>query len=254
VSPDGQRFAMAGVSRLLGVFALGEEAPQAEVENRWGRPTRLAFTPEGDQVLIGGGDQHVHRVRLADGEELKAYGMHLGQVMGVAVARQGRVVITISAVTRDGRTAFDNQVRVFDTAKGTYVASVPLSVSPTCLRVSGDQTTFAVGNERGEVLIGDQYAGKLVGSLPAPKDAGSVTAVAFSPDRKTVYAAYEGLGSAGACLRAWELDAERLTHERILGATPTSLALGAGGRTLLVGTRAGRVELWDVSALAPVGG
>jgi hypothetical protein len=246
VTPKGTSFALEGKSgswRWLANGTLGSAAiPPDPI-------LTMSFSRDGTTLLEGGQSHWVHLREQPGGKELRAYGQHNGYVVGVGFTRNDELVISASSAAAGGSSPLDNGLRFFNAASRKYVGSIFFTDPPTCLSASPDQHHVVVGLSNGELVVVDQRVVEEVDAFSPPGRStahpSAVVAVSHSPDGSTVYSVGGASGFPGF-LRVWDAVEGTLVREIKLSATPTSLDISPDGSGALVGTAAGRVELWTV--------
>jgi WD40 repeat protein len=218
-SDEVQRFAghtgpVRGVAFLPGGYALscGGDGTVRAWQVRTGReagrleapvPLRcLAVTPDGACVLAGGEDGVARLWRLRDGRELARFDHGDGPVTGVAVAPDGRRVLTAGCWPRPGAPAKQSMewyLRLWDVGTGAEVCAFPAHTQPIRgLSFSPDSRRAVSGAFDGGVRLWDVAAGREARGLAAHRAA--VGGVAFSPEGGRVLS-----GAADGTLCLWML-------------------------------------------------
>jgi WD40 repeat protein/tetratricopeptide (TPR) repeat protein len=228
----------------------------------------LAFTPDGQALLVGTGvraypvPSSARLVEVPSGRFLTPSLRHAGSIRGVAVTPDGRTLLT---------GAMDKTVRFWEAATGDPLGNpLPMPGEVKSLAISADGRMLAVGCNNGEALIFSLPDRRQVGpALPHPSE---VFAIAFHPD-----GAILATGSMDSNARLWDLATRRildapsysiplgrmsawdLTSRRLLGAPLVhhnyvwSLTFSRDGLHLLTGSEDKFARLWDLS-LAPTAG
>lgn len=242
---DGLRLAAASGDARLTVWDMPEGEPVAGAADPaddaghrvavLGPPVRVASAADGRLTLWG----------AADGEG-RAFAPAREGVRCVAASAEGDWVVWAggggSARLADARTG--KRTREFDCGGG------PLGP----VAAAADGRTFAVARpDDGSVWVWDTGQAEAVHVLAAAADGDTPTALAFSPDGKTLYVAgIDRLQSSGTdggvCV--WDLEARECRATLEGGAL--ALALTPDGSMLVVALRDGGVARWEVPALVPV--
>ncbi len=235
-----------------------------EVEGEGGEKLPIDFTvravvflAEGD-ALVGGTSQWLRRRELPGGREVRTYGQINAETIGLGLLSDGTAFASINAVSAKSTSPFDNQVHCWEVRSGDHLYSLPLPERPSALAVSPDQDTFAVGTERGLLLLFSLEARSEKATLRAPgaeqAHEGPVRALAFAPDGQTLYSCGGRVSPLQTrVLAAWSVaTGERLRAREALDAVPIHLSVAGDGQTLaLVGEEVGRVEVWRADTWGP---
>jgi WD40 repeat protein len=266
VSPDGRLLAVAGENRI-GIWDLKNKKPITAGIDVPGRVLCLHFTPDGNRLVSGGGDQRVRFWNPATGKE-----------SGPSLPDQGTSV-THLAFPGDGKTLLTataaGVVRLWDLAasRECWVQSLPgppigLACSPdgSMVAIVGDfglrLLTLARGNARkepavkplgmggcqvaflldGKSLVVGNRQGKVILLVTAYEtiansfDTGSeeLVSLTLSPDGSTL-----ATTSRTGWLRFWNLVSWQLTTSRDQLPDPVhAMAFLPDGRTLVTANRA----------------
>jgi WD40 repeat protein len=251
LAPDGRILATSSHDGTLRIWELGDRQPKLRVTfSADADPTSLAFTPDGKKLISGNADQTL-RVWDVSGERprlLKKLGQSQGradEIWGLAVSPDGKTAATA------GR---QHSFVLWDlTAEGSKSPSVPKGPRRYhgALTYSPDGRTVASGNSDDGTLrlwnVADPNAPQLRFVLDAHKQArsrhGTVHAVAFAPDGKTLVSA----GDDGV-VRFWNLSGEapkqRMTLDLAKG-SDGSVHFSPDGSKLVVAYGSGYVLLCD---------
>jgi WD40 repeat protein len=199
-----------------------------------GKARMWRMTPDGKHVLVGTAGKTVRVWEMSTGRELAALSGHTGQANHVAVAADGRTVVT------GGQDPF---VLVWDWPAGKLRRRIdfPLrrEVSKLNITADGKRLQVLLWGE-GALRLFDLSTGK---ELPGPREAhtGQVTGVAITGDGRVVSA---GLDDT---FRVWDLATGRQLLRRATGHPhgPSALAVSADGRWVATGDlNEGRVQVF----------
>ncbi|HEX2876150.1 MAG TPA: caspase family protein [Polyangiaceae bacterium] len=162
---------------------------------------------------------------------------HLGQIEALALASDGRNLVTASS---------DGSLKVWDVETSAMLRTFQTKSPVRSVRLMPDGRRALAGYQSGDIVLWDLATGEQVFTLSGDKS--SVDALAIAPDGVR---AYSGSSMAGSQLAVWDL-AERRQVQSI-EAHPYgihTLALSADGRYLASGggTRDGRVKIRDTQS------
>jgi WD40 repeat protein len=182
--------------------------------------------------------------QLGHGERATLAG-HRGLVNAVALSPDDLVVATGSA---------DGTAKLWDAISGLERATLgPHKAAVTAVTFSGDGATLASADAGGTIRLWNARTGKesyMQGGMPLATLAaggGSVRALAFSPDSKTLAAAGRDKDKKGV-IRLWDIKERKTTvtltgHEGAINA----IAFAPGGKVLASGGEDHAVILWDLA-------
>ncbi len=209
-SADGARLAMSGTDGLLRVARVPDLSPAIAPRrvSRAGRTTAIAFTPDGDGLLVG---RREGDVLVLDGATGRPTGVALpvvddGAAYAVAYSPDGRILVT----SGDGGRLLRWDARTL-TRTGPalrFHRSYPYAVA-----FSPDGELFATSDDAGEIAVWETRTGRRINRFRAQGEL--VFDLAFTGDRELVSAATSGLVR-------WDVDA-----------VPVGTRLGADGERLV---------------------
>jgi hypothetical protein len=223
--------------------------------------TVLAFGPSGE-VLAGAlrdPRDGLHRVRLIDrpGKRMtEELGGTRSQARALAFTRSGLLLVACGEPFR-GKPPFETEhsLVAWDVATGEERWRLASWAEMACLTVSPDERLVAAGASSGQVHLVD-LAGPAAGHRQLVSGvrgegllqqevahADGVKVVAFSPDGARLYTV---ASDETAELRVWSVADGRELRAPVACPVPgTTLEVSPDGATVLLSTRAGRVELWS---------
>jgi hypothetical protein len=254
-SPDGKVLAaVGGTPGRYGEVRFFDGATGKLVSSRRiGRDTlfRGSFDPAGKAVAVGGADGAVHVIPVDAGAPAGRFDLHSDWVMDVAYTPDGTMLVS------GGR---DKTTKVTSVETGKLLRLVDTSTEP--IRSVGADAADAISAGAPQSLIafdfkialsGVEVTGAGNGAQPVNKrnqyaknfegQPGEVLDLALSADRKR-------LAVAGnfAEVRIYEVNSrKRITQLAKLPAPIYGAALNRDGSLLLVGSKSGRVQLYDVA-------
>jgi WD40 repeat protein len=239
MTPDGKTVVTGGADHLVKVWDTASGRERITLRGHLKMVWSVAVSRDGKTVVSGSDDRTV-RVWEADTGRVRAtLRGHRGVVRSVALAPDGQTVASGS---------HDKTVRLWDVAtRQERFRLLGHHSSILALAFMVDGRTLATGNigldERdrpvpGEIKLWDVATGTertTFKRLP-----GSVLALAFSPDGRTLAASQNGV------VTLWDVATgrERTTLKGI-NAKVRSLSFTADGRTLATGSADRLVQLWD---------
>jgi WD40 repeat protein len=279
-SPDGKTVAagLPPAAKPPGSARLWEAAtgaPRAGLPGPGGSVVALAFTADGQSLVLGYADHIVRLWRPAGRPEAVTLPGHdPEEAWAVAFAPDGRTLASSGedhavrlwdAATAEARRAlkghrslvscvafapqgkrlasggYDKTVKLWDAAGGKLLASLEGHTGALrCLAFSPDGKVLASGGKDGRVKVWDVATGRE--RLTLAGHTNQVRGVAFSPDGRL-------LVSAGHDQRVRVYDAATGRERYLLwtGDEVQSVAISGDGQVLVAGHKAGVVRLWDLA-------
>lgn len=273
-SADGQRLMTAAADQTIRFWS--RRSGQLLDVLRSHGDTATAIDPDFQWLVQAGGDGHVQLFDVRRGELLERLDAHRSFAMAVAVSPDGRgfasggrdgslrvwsrppapatsvlrgheVWVEALAFTREQvlLSAGEDGVRQWSLAEGNVLEPRAFGAEAVTLAVSPDRTRIAAGTPRGTVRVLDAPSGRPL--LELSGITGSVRALAFAPDGKTLAA-----GDTSDIL-LWSLPSGSLLG-RLRGHTQKiwALAFDPTGSRLASGAMDKTVRVWDVERLQPL--
>ncbi len=156
---------------------------------------------------------------------------HAAKTDAIVFSLDGRLLATGSA---------DRTVKLWDTANGNELRTLPVGIGAKALAFSPDGQTLVVGGTDGALQWWDVTLGEKKESAKA--DATVVTALAFSPDGRWLVMG----GLADAALKVWDATTRQRVRE-ITGLSEwiTALAFSPDGARLAAGNAVGAAKSWS---------
>ncbi len=265
LSADGKTAATASLARPVKLWNLAEGKETVHLAGPGEPAVALNFAPDGKGLVLttirkGGGGKfgfNIKAVQAASAGKGKPSLQPLLDLFAVysLSPNHGKpapaVALDPARLDRPLAMLFGGP----DAYAGLVSGIIPLPghiISPMCLVRSPDRKLLAVGGLETPIpfqpLVQSQEGAVLLWDLTAnqPKcilkgQAGPVTAVAFSPDSKTVAAS-----SFDRTIRLWEVATQK-GQARIkgLGAMALTLTFSPDGKRLASGSADGVIKLWD---------
>jgi len=195
-----------------------------------------AFAPDGATLASAPNDRTVRLWRVADGALLFTL---QGGALNMAFAPDGATLASGSG----------KMVLLWRVADGVLLHTLQHTGSVTSVAFAPDGATLASASVDGTVQLWRDPDGALLHTL---QDTGWVT-VAFAPDG-AIIASASADGTArlwrvadGVLLRTLRLRTGSVVLNALRGeSSPESVAFSSDGATLVIGTREGRVVLWNL--------
>jgi len=204
LSPDGQRIAGGGWSRVLSVFDTATGRVIAQHRSAHAFPiSAIAFS--GDGAKLATADAAGTIKIWADAQKLNSKSTalltlkgHLGAINTVSFSSDGKRLVTTSA---------DKTARVWDLEDaGAALRPLERSGSSSVAHFSPDGQLIAAKHGSGNVRLWDAATGRLVRELSVG-DKGSIQSLAFSPtDNRLLAVGYGGQADV-SYVALWDIDA-----------------------------------------------
>jgi WD40 repeat protein len=238
-APDGQTLATAGEDTSVRVWDAGDGRERLLLMGHAQPVACVAFAPDGRTLASGAQDREIKLWDMATGRERGTLRGHAGTVSALAFTLDGR---TLVAGDHAGAVLF------WDTASGKAREASSGSPAVYSVAVAPDGRTAATGLTEGRVTLWDIASGKGIAELTVHRDHRSelvhgprVTALAFSPDGRTLVTCDEG-----SSFTFWDVRARRRRHEvGFWGRSNSSLSFAPDGTALAIATADGQVALLD---------
>jgi hypothetical protein len=246
VSPDGTRVAAVDESGSLVVWdaATGQVVRRCSGAHR-GEGRAVTFTSDG-RYLVTGDEEGEVRVWTAEGlpfTELSVEGRRSrGEVRAILPDGSGRDVFTVDEKGNLDLWDVDTQRQVRPTRMDMKVMSAA---------VGGRGRVLALGLRRLEVIskrvidslrLIDGETGQEIHDIRG--DEQDLTAIAVSPDGRFVV-----VGGSGRRASVWDVETGRPITRIPLDSAVSSVAFGASGRWLAIGTKKGSVSLFELTGV-----
>lgn len=199
----------------------------------------VAYSPDGQRIATGSGDNTVRQWDAVTGEEIGApFTLHENQVVSVAYSPDGRRIASGSA---------DNTVRLWNSATGEQIWEGKQDLAVTVVAFSPDGRRVASGGADSTVRLWDATTGR---SIWQSAHDGPVSQLAFSPDGARLVA-----GSYNNTARVWDAGTGTEVGEPIRGhnAPVFGVAYSPDGTYIATGSLDGSVRLWDAGTRRPIG-
>lgn len=255
-SPDGQRLAVAGGSpqQFGGLILFTAADGKKESERHLGTDTFFKgnFAPDGQTIALGGATGAISLIPIDEKGAVKNLELHSDWVTAVAFTADGLQLVSGSR---------DKTIKISSVENLSLLRSVDQSTE--CINAVAADPLDAIAGGNAKALTGYDFKLALSGVAavsgtgngarpvnnlaqyvrPFEAQAGEIMALATSADRKLLAVA----------TRAPELrlyDTTTRARKATLPKVPApvfSVALNADGTRLILGTKSGLVQVWDVA-------
>jgi WD40 repeat protein len=217
---------------LSGPRGLSQERPELVVQSGHSQVVRsVAFSSDG-KILASGGDDYVVKMwDLATGAELRTLRGHTFKVDWLAFIEKGKIIVSADYAT----------VRFWIAATGQEMHVIKDPDGIMQISISPDGQTLATVNWTSKTIkIRKASTGEVISTLITNTSA--VTALAFSPDGKTL------ASGSDKAIQLWNITtaASARTLRGHIGKV-TSLSFSPNGKTLASGSDDLAIKMWDVT-------
>jgi WD40 repeat protein len=196
----------------------------------------VAFSPDGTQLLAGGGDRTIRRFDSASGKQTRLWKQHADWVQTVAFAPDGARFVTASR---------DRTARIFDTTSGDVLTTYNGHEAPVLSAAFPPRASNALSVARNQpVHHWDASDGRLSFNYP---DGGRAVQVLLPTDFGLL------TGSTDGVIRLLQYSDRRVLLN-FFGASDCIdvLALAPDRRTFASGDHSGAICIWTTACEAPV--
>ncbi|MDD5491431.1 MAG: WD40 repeat domain-containing protein [bacterium] len=200
----------------------------------------VIFSPDGKQIISGGGDGLVKIWDAATGKLLKTLKDHKASINSVVISPDGMIIASAGGNSFQPSDPGDFSIRLWNAASGKLLAVLRgHSWNVRTLSFSPDGKFLASGGFDNSIRLWDIASRKELKVLREQE--GGVSGVAFSPDGKL-------LASCGNTIKLWAIADGKVIQE-ISGHTDfvTAIAFSPDGKTLASGSMDGSIKIWLVS-------
>jgi WD40 repeat protein len=254
ITPNGSQV-IAGGRGVVGVWDVFGRTPAGEsirVHPYWdlagqGIPTstKLALTPDGTRVVIGGGDGLVRVYSLADRDFVSGPIRAHELVYDLVVTPDGSKIVTTGA-----EPGSDGVLRVWDLATGAPINEPVVASLNFCDLAVTPDSTRVVTVARGKVQVWELSAEGISASNSA-QPLRSSSALAITPEgRRVIVAGGVTAGGDDGMLHVLDLEDLAPTAAPIktaVGSIGHNVAVtGDGSRLVTGGLLTGKLQVWDM--------
>ena len=238
VSPDGMKFAACSFQGGVRVFNLEQPEESVALRGYSGRPRWVAFSPNGAQLALAGGDQSLRIWNVSSWKRMQTTSRALrGHGVGVRCVAFSPDGETLASGDRDGA------ILLWDLTKHVLAFSVTNAfVSYTNMPpvFSRDSKWMAAPSAPGECGLWDLTTRERCHTFP-----GALIPLGLSEDHQT----FTALGTDYSA-QFWDVSSGKLRESaRFVKAEPAVTAtLSPDGHVLAVGYLDGFFALWDMAS------
>jgi WD40 repeat protein len=242
VAPDDAPELQRSLRTLLAAW--GRHLPrQRRLSGHQERIIVGVLSHDGKIFATGSKDKTARLWDVIRGKPLGEPLQHDGAVVALAFSRDGKRLLTGSS---------DGMARVWDVATGKLIGK-RLHAGPHAIAFSPDDRFLLIGNSLWEADTGNRRCEFSLPDEKVPRYVG--VCAAFSPDGKTVLAAY------GKTARLWEAATGRPVSDPLRSRLfIQAVAFSPDGKTFLTASanwgdrpQDGEIQLWDTAAVKPLG-
>jgi serine/threonine protein kinase len=182
LSPDGRLMATATEDQTVQLWDLTQGKLLADLEGDLFRFHCVAFSPDGTQVLAGGGDWKPFGINqvtvwdVASRKQVMKLTGHMGAVLAIRYSPDGKTIATSSV---------DSTLRTWDAATGNPLKRfIGHGSLVETVAFTPDGKNLVSGSQDRTVRFWDVEEAREIGRLPMP---GRVRVLAFAPDGQTLF-------------------------------------------------------------------
>lgn len=234
LSPDGKRVATGSVDGSVRVWDVESGQEVRRLEGHLSLVSGVVWMPDGSKLVSAGHDGHIVLWDLATGSETRRW-TNLGQTVHAIVPHpRGRRVFA----------AVDHRVVSIDVESGESVERLIIEGDvPSCLAVSPDGATIAIGTDSGRVVVREVEKDDPPTEIAATQPPSPVLAIDFAPSGK-VLAVASAVGLVRLLERATGQELGRFTRHS--EAVVAVAFVNSGRETVSVG-RDSSVRRWNLA-------
>jgi WD40 repeat protein len=235
-APDGRLLAVAGDDGIVRLWDLASSPP--EVRHQFEiKGQQVTFGPDGKSVVVGDSNGKLHIWHLPSGRKRTAIQAHQAGITGLALGRDGKYLFSCS---NNG----DVVVHEWQGGSPRLWRQWTLPDRAQSLAISPTGRWLAVGTSKGSVYLRDVAAADPWDDVFL-KDLGrTVTALAFSPDGRTLSAA----SILRAVLYQWDVSGKTPVASKVTAGPRQrfqAVAWSRDGSAVVAACRDGDMWLWD---------
>ncbi len=214
------------------------------------RVSALAWTPDGEELLIGDGHGTLERWHVASGLRVAAHTTDLGTIRELVLSADGGAVFVASAL--GGRL---QRYRADDFAGPLEFTGHTAPITRICVTPDG-QRVITTGLDD-KLRVWNAATGEMLHQLmPFGADSSAaraaVSAVAVLPDSRTALLGSSTLRAPSLAL--WDIESgQEIAPLNALIDDVTAAEIAPSGQTAYVQNAAGAITLWDLVTRHPIG-
>jgi WD40 repeat protein len=248
MSPDGKTLAYCAENQVVGFWDLEHRQTRSRLPAHREPIHCLAYSPDGRTLAVGGGVAQT----LWPGEptDLRLWDIETGELRHQLTGN--RRLVRCLAFSPDGRLlatgGSDRLVLIWDVATGKQLRTIRTDslFNVVCLTFSPDGGTLTFGTHDGSLWLVDLRGDAPLRAITGQD--GTVWAVAYSPDGKSLAAAFgqivQGSGER-ATIKLWDTATTELKLRlNCESGPPQSLVISPDGQVLASGFNDGSIRLW----------
>jgi WD40 repeat protein len=269
-SPGNDRLIGAGCCEtseaFLGQWNLADANRPIPLQSSVMAGTALDFSPDGKLMVVGEGVS----LEATAASRLRLWNLQTGQVVITVPGFKGR--IATAAYSPDGRLLaaalgdpderVPGMVRIWEPAAGTQRYTLPaLAGQPEAAFSPDGKLMVTVTNSKrrpGEIRLWNPATGEALGQIAGTPELQNVTAMALSPDGRSLVTGHGDLAGPVAAgqgkLKLWDLAKKQLVaqYSPAHPVTVTKITFSRRGKLVASGDAAGNVRVWDFTTGKPL--
>lgn len=231
IAPSGESFAIVGADAILRVFKLTDYQLLHSIPTGQGETNGVAFSPDARQLATAGDDGSVRIWDLASESQLINIPAHDGMAYQVAFSPDGSVIASCGE---------EPMVRLWHVADGRELGTLnvdeedleTIAISPAGVLAAGDRQSRVSTWNISQGIVDTP----ILETQPFSRWS-AVSSLAFESNGMLA------MGTVSGYLTIMAADGQTITYRRRLANGIQSLAFAPGGKWLVVGDRAGYIQV-----------